>query len=135
MAEMGYLDRRGGHGPEAMWYGHPSDRGDCVDQDDRVAPDHAEAGRREIGDSARVFWCQFCETAVLSDQRPEACPDCGVEGSGLDDLGEPHAGVPSGSTRVTVCDECGEMWDGLTTFCDECGSERIRQETPRPVDD
>jgi len=39
-----------------------------------------------------LWYCQFCETAVRSQQRPETCPECSVEGSGLSPLDVRDAG-------------------------------------------
>lgn len=36
--------------------------------------------------------------------------------------------------RVTVCEDCGEVWAGLRSHCGDCGSEAIRQVEPREVD-
>lgn len=33
-----------------------------------------------------LWYCQYCETAVRSDERPETCPECSVEGTGLSAL-------------------------------------------------
>lgn len=44
---------------------------------DGVRADHG-GGRGDL-----AYWCQFCETVALADERPENCPACGVEGSGL----------------------------------------------------
>lgn len=33
-----------------------------------------------------VWFCQFCDSAYRADSRPETCPECGVEGDGLQKL-------------------------------------------------
>lgn len=60
-----------------------------------VAEEVDDHGRVEAGDDggddAGLWWCQYCETSLRADERPEKCPECDVEGAALDDLGEPLA--------------------------------------------
>ena len=41
---------------------------------------------------------------------------------------------PGDENRVTVCDECEAIWEGLTSHCQDCGNEFIRQVEPRPTE-
>lgn len=133
MWEMGYLDRRGGNGPVRARYGHPYGSDDADDQadDDRVDADHAGA---QVDGSASIYWCRFCETATLAEERPDSCGSCSVEGSGLDDLGL-VAEADSDMERVTVCWECETVMAGLTSYCASCGNEAIHQAEPRSTAD
>jgi len=36
-----------------------------------------------VGTDPSVWFCQYCETAMRSTDRPETCVECDVEGSGL----------------------------------------------------
>jgi len=35
------------------------------------------------GETPSVWFCQYCETAMRSTERPETCVECDLEGSGL----------------------------------------------------
>jgi hypothetical protein len=130
MWEMGHLDRKGGHGPVQAWYGHVYEPDERDDQD---GADHS--GHRADG-STSIYWCRYCETATLADERPDKCEDCGVEGSGLDDLGlvSEAGSSDDGPGRMTVCRECPTVWDGLSSHCRDCGNEAVHQIEPRPLD-
>ena len=39
-----------------------------------------------VGTDPSVWFCQFCETAIRSVERPETCVECGVDGDGLTEL-------------------------------------------------
>lgn len=40
----------------------------------------------DADDDGAIWYCQYCETGIDADGRPDACPECGVEGSGLSKL-------------------------------------------------
>lgn len=104
-----------------------------VDSKGRVS-----VGTDYAGEKVRVAVIEKVDPDPRIDP-PTSCEECG------DTLGArftvkdgealclPCGGVEpaDGPDRVTVCEDCGEMWTGLTTYCDDCGSEKIRQEEAR----
>lgn len=102
-------------GPRAEAISESGDAGDDLDE----------------GDVA--WWCKFCETAALADERPDSCDECGVAGSGLERLGAVDE-LLAGPETVTICTDCDAVWSGYTTYCHGCRSEAIRQAEPRQQD-
>jgi ribosomal protein L40E/rubrerythrin len=108
-------------GPRAEEISGEAGADDLVDDEDDGGVD---------GDDV-AWWCKYCETATVAGERPESCEGCGVEGSGLEPLGD-VGGLLAAPSKVTVCTDCDAVWKGNATYCRECRSEAVRQANPRP---